>query len=717
MRARSLAAGLAVIALLLTCGCAQKEAVKTSANLAEINQQIIKGKGRPEGAVPTEGALSEPGPRVKDLSVEKDGRNPELRRLKPKRPAKKAKTKEGILLNFDNADIYEVIRVVGETLDLNYIVDPQVKGVVNIRTSKPIPRDELLAVFRKILNINGLDIISEGDHYYIYPTPNPAVQKVNGPNQIGKLRNSSKMVMQIIPLMYLSSTEGLDLINPYLSAQGLTYNLADQNMIIISDYESMVVDIVRILSYLDVSPLTDFHMRLVRVENAALYDLNDELTEILTAMRVNKKEKGSDNITILPIEQVNSLLLVSKSDFLLDNVQKWIEDLDIVPSRGQDNIFLYNVRNTVASELAELVNKTLGEEAGKTTGKKLTPGAPQVVGRPSQPAKGAERKPPSVQKLAGGPLLIADDTRNIILIRALPADYRRIVKLLERLDNLPRQVLIEVMVADVSLTDDLQYGVEWAIQDNNLTLNGNQYDQNFRSTNLNMLTDPTKLSGFTYSILSSEGDVRALLQALATDTNVTILSSPQILVLNGESATINVGNSVAIPTSQITSAESATSANQTTLATSIQYKDTGVILNVTPTINFNGIITLQVDQQVSNVGAVGVGGAPDIFNRQLKTKLAIKDGQSIMIGGLISKDNNISETGIPLLKDIPLLGWLFKSHTKTSTRNELLVMITPYVIETEDVLQQYFKTFNKKMSELRRQLGESGKGGPEVQPR
>nr|MDA8165892.1 type II secretion system secretin GspD [Desulfobacteraceae bacterium] len=731
MRARRLVAGLAAIAMLLTWGCARKtEGTRTWADLAEINEQVAKMKeARPapvEGGMPAEEEATPKGPRVKVLSAKPDGHNPLLEKISPEKAAPKEKTTEGILLNFDNADIYEVIRVIGETLNLDYIIDPRVKGVVNIRTSKPIPKSELLAVFRKLLNINGLDIVPEGDRYYIYPTANPGVQKVYSPTQVDKLGHSSKVVMQVVPLMYLSSAEALDLITPYLSEQGLTYNLADQNVLIISDFETMVADIVQILSYLDVSPLTNLSMRLVRIENTPLFDLNDDLTQILSAMHLNKGgEKGFDSITVLPLERVNSLLLISKSDYLMDNVQKWIEELDVTPAGGKDNVFFYSVRNSVASDLAQLVNNVLSEQPGQAKEKKrpTLPGGPQAQatkpGATGQTAGKTEKKPLSTVQLAGGPILIADDDRNIILIRAMPADYRRIVKLLERLDTMPRQVLIEVMVAEVTLTDKLNFGVEWALQ-NGATINGTDYSQLIRSANItttgyvNPATGLPQLQGLSYTLFTGTNDVRALINALADNTHVSILSSPQILVLNNEPASINVGNQVPIVTNTITSAESATAANQTTLASSIQYKDTGVILNVTPRINFNGIITLEVDQQVSNVGATGVAGSPEIFNRELKTKLAVKDGQSIMIGGLISKDSSVQDTGIPFLKDIPVLGYAFKSHNQNSTKTELLVMITPYVIESEDVLQQYFKTFKEKMSEMRSEL--AGKPQSKAEP-
>jgi general secretion pathway protein D len=718
MGSRKIAAGVVIVGILLTSGCARKEdAVRPMIGLAEINEQIIDERQEDplllEGVTAEEEIFAENGPRIRELPILEDGRNPFLQEAKPLTPSKRKEVQKGILLNFDDADIHEVIRVVAETLNFDFIVDPRVSGTVNIRSARPVPQAELLAVFRKILNVNGLDIIPEGSHYFIFPAPNPGVQQVYSAEQVGQLQGSPRVVMQVVPLLYLSSDEARNIIAPYLSAQGITHDLASRNTIILSDFESKVVDIVQILSFLDVSPLANFSLRLVRVENAPLFDLHNELAEILQALRVNNLERGTDNINIIPLERVNSLLLVSKSDFLLDNVSRWIEELDTIQDQGQgqDSVFFYNVRNSVASELAELVNTLLGQQARPGDRLRAATPAPVTAGERAgeraaavpRPTIITERTPVAGLQFAEGPVLIADDTRNIILLRAMPGDYRRLIKLLEKLDTLPRQVLIEVIVAEVSLTDRLEFGVEWAFKNKGLTINGTEYQQQVRSTNFANLADFRTLSGLSYSIFRSADDVRFLLNALASDTNVSILSSPQILVLNNEAASINVGDQVPIITSEVIP----TGTEGTTLTRSIQYRDTGVILNVTPRINYNGIIILEIEQQVSNarpgVPAVGVD-SPVISTRQLRTKLAVKDGQSIMMGGMIRKDTNMVDSGVPLLKNVPGLGWLFKSQTENTSKTELLVMITPYVIESEDVLQQYFMSFKEKMAELRKEL-------------
>jgi general secretion pathway protein D len=279
---------------------------------------------------------------------------------------------------------------------------------------------------------------------------------------------------------------------------------------------------------------------------------------------------------------------------------------------------------------------------------------------------------------------------------------------MERLDNLPRQVLIEVMVVEVTLNDSWQFGIEWALKNNQLKVNDSQYNQlfatNFSGVGAPVIDKFVNPVGFSYSVFRGPGDFVALLNALADQTDTTLLSSPQILVLNNEEASVNVGDQVPILTSQSVPV----TANPTDLfqTSTVQYKDTGTLLKVRPRINHDGLVILDIVQQVSSVKVNPFGGteSPVISTRELKTRLAVKNGQSIMMGGLINKDNSITQSKIPLLGDIPLLGWAFKYESHKNDRTELLVMITPYVIESDTVLDQYIKKFQEKMQGLRQEI-------------
>ncbi|MBU0675804.1 MAG: type II secretion system secretin GspD [Proteobacteria bacterium] len=749
MKLRQVLTGMVLIASLIALGgCSTtgggSETSANGFNLPEIRKGVVKPEQLPLALTKDTGESTEGGdfgetmssPPVKDLTTTVDGGNPYLKDILTEKnllavPASKAG--EGVLLNFDNADIYEVIHIITELLNISYIIDPQVKGVVNIRSGKKIPIDQLYVVFKKILNINGLDIRDEGDYRYIFPSAKPLAERVMGPGQADSLKDSPQVVIQVVPVQHIQAAEAIKLIKPYLSPQGVVESLESLNTIFVCDYESRVIDALMILSRIDQSPLTSLKVRLVRVDKAPLFDLRDELTEILTSLQVNKK--GYEGVTVVALERVNSILLISSNQELLESATDWVAELDKVPSEGRDNIYIYNVRNSVASELTSLVNELIGEKGSGDSKKKAakTITAPESkavtamtraslggVAQPTTPADlhttppatgGVQTQniePSSGLRFAGEPVLIADDSRNIILLRALPADNARLIKLLERLDNMPRQVLIEVMVAEVQLSDSWELGIEWALQDKGrLKIGGSQYNGNYISNSSQIGSDPVPQSlssaavGFTYSVLNNAGDAIGIMNAIASDNDVSILSSPQIMVLNNETATVNVGDQVPIVTTETINSSTGGSDTRT-----VQYRDTGVILSVTPKINYDGIIILDINQQVSTAVENNLSGisSPKISTRELKTKLAVRDGQTVFMGGLIENNINKVDSGIPILKDIPILGWLFKYQKDQKEKTELLVMITPYVIESEDVLGQYVKSFDGKMDELRKKL-------------
>ncbi|MBU0964758.1 MAG: type II secretion system secretin GspD [Proteobacteria bacterium] len=715
-------AALSFLLMLLSSGCAFNSRLDLPPiDMAKMNKAVSR-EDKKSAILEAEEQQEKHEPRIKikDMTPPSEGRDNFAAKIseassasttsKPQAAAGEAES-EGLLLNFDNADIFEVIQVIAGTLNLNYIIDPQVKGVVNIHSGSKIPTNQLYEIFTKILHINGLDMRSEGDYQYIYVAKKLGNERVSGPEKIAGLKDSPQFIIQVVPLAHLSSSEVLKLVEPYLSAQGSLYDLPQQNTLLVSDYESKVMDILRIIARIDISPLASVHIKLVRVDNAPIYDLRDELTEIFTALKINGKD--FEGITVVPLERVNSLLLVSNSENQVQNGVDWIKELDVVPSQDRDNIYIYNVRNSVASGLADLINQLITEEqptTQKTTGKKTTPTTQtkdqkatkttaNQKSTSSSSTSTSTGSPLSSLRFMGTPVVFGDDDRNVILIRALPGDYIRIVKLLERLDNLPRQVLVEVLVAEIQLTNELELGLEWFLTSNKYAFGTSFSAVGASTTTTNGVTSTTYPGGFSYSF--NYGDVAGFLQTLASRNNLTVLSSPQILVLNNEKASVNVGKQVPIVT---TVTENSTTVSQ--VDKTVQYKDTGVILEVTPQINYNGIILLEVSQTVSKAeeNTLSDISSPVISKRELQTKLAVKNGQAILMGGLIDRNTSTTQSGVPFLMDIPILGNLFKYQKDKEDKTELIMIITPYVIESEDVLDQYSREFADKIKQLRPEL-------------
>jgi len=273
----------------------------------------------------------------------------------------------------------------------------------------------------------------------------------------------------------------------------------------------------------------------------------------------------------------------------------------------------------------------------------------------------------------------ADDRKNMIIILSKPDVYRNLLNLFQTLDVPARQVLIEATIVELSLVDDLKYGVEWFIKS---SPKGDQYTL---GTLGNLGVDTIK--GLTYTFLGNNGKFQALISALAEANKANILSTPRLMVLDNMEATIQVGEDVPTVTGEISTVDGTTTSS-TSVSRSIQYRSTGVILKVKPTINTEGMLTLEISQEVSVIGETGVGDSPIIRIRRINTSVVAAHGQTIVLGGLMKENVSVDEKKVPLLGDIPILGHLFKSTSKTKDKTELLVLVTPTIlINSDDALK------------------------------
>ncbi|MCL4492459.1 MAG: hypothetical protein M1510_11300 [Nitrospirae bacterium] len=393
---------------------------------------------------------------------------------------------------------------------------------------------------------------------------------------------------------------------------------------------------------------------------------------------------------VLPIMEV--LLRLDGAGFVEENGIYKILPLNEIPGTTP-SIFVYPLQNSKAAHIAGLLQTIL-------SGATPPPGQPAPQRTPGGPAATTR----AGAYTAGTGFLVAPETRvladeitNSLIVLATPADYGFIEEKVKKLDTVPRQVMIEVLIAEVTLQDQLQFGLEWLISnDTKLRMDPFKRDINLggfigQNTGTLLSTDPTKgLSGFSYIATDAAGKVKALLQALASESKLNVLASPHILAADNREARIQIGDQVPIATSQATAVGTSNS-----ILTTIQYKDTGTILRVKPQINESGLVALEVAQEVSDFSPQKVLGTDQfvISKRETTTNLVAQDGQTIVIGGLIRNSANKTKSGIPLLSKIPILGYLFGSTNSTKARTELIVLLTPHVVrnqqEAADMTSEY----------------------------
>lgn len=443
-------------------------------------------------------------------------------------------------------------------------------------------------------------------------------------------------------------------------------------------------------------------------------------------------------IRVFPVERLNALVVVTPRAHLLTQVETWIRRLDRPTDTLESSLFVYPVQNGSALQMAEMLNGLFGGQtaqsgntaagvaggsaptqfnqgvattvggnagssssstnpfAGTSTGAS-TGGASGSAGLQSMAGLGGGKTSPnnksltSTSQLDGNVRVVADEKRNALLIRAPRTEYRRIEQALRELDKAPSQILIEASIVEVSLTGNLQYGVEWFVQNSLSNGREGQALLNMRDSGSIGPQQP----GFSYTIFNKAGMVRATLNALAEKSQVRLLSSPSVMVLNNHNATIQVGQQTPIKSS------TSVSTGNNLVTESITYKDTGVMLSVTPSVNAGGLISLDISQQVTDVGERdSVSGQRAFLTRQINTRVAVRSGEPIVLGGLIRENETNGRNGVPVLSNLPVVGALFGNTTNNSNRTELLVLLTPRALENDDELRAASAELRDRMRSL-----------------
>jgi len=610
-----------------------------------------------------------------------------------------------IILNFDNADLRDVINSVSSITKENFILSPGLDARVTIHSSGRIPASEVLTVFESILEVNNMALVKSGQFYKI--VPGAAVKQK--PLEIKKGKDSEAVtsedrpVTQIVPVEYVPVGELTAIFQPLISQFGSIIPNLRNNLLIINDMASNIKRILLILKEIDVDAFQNTRMFFFQPKYSDVNTIADDLTGIVSALNLGRE----GGIAILPIERINSLIIFSASPSLLESVKKWVQKLDEEVTTGQ-NIFVYPIQNVKADTIANIL-KTIytGEIVQKTT----TPSRP--VSQPGQPPQRPQITPtPATAKTEGTKVeIVTFEPTNSLVILAPPSIYKDIVDTIKKLDIYPHEVLIEVLIAEVTLTDTDKFGIQWsALQ--GVSIEG---DSSFtgRVQSSSGSSDAPSLSatapalaggvaGISY-VLFKPDRLIAMIHALASKGKVDVLSSPRLLVRNQEEASIEVGSD--IPTSSSTT-QTADTTTTSTLTQSIEYKTVGIKLKIKPSINDEKTVVLDIEQEVSDqLSNVTVGQAgytyPSFSTRKTKTSVVVPDKQTIVIGGIIKEKKDKSYQGIPLLSSIPLLGYFFRYTVDTSSKTELIIMLTPYVVATKTEADVITTEFMEKLQEVK----------------
>jgi len=622
----------------------------------------------------------------------------------------------GIGFRLENADLLQFISLIMGQLKLNYIVDPTVKGAATISTAGELRTEDLLPILESVLKMSGATAIKTGNFYRIVPlaqAPRSPLQVLSDPTG-QSLPKDDQMVMEIIPMRFVFAADMAKMLTPFLSEGGSVAVHEAANVLIMVDNSLNVKRLIEILQQFDNSAFAQQRVRLIPVHNNIASGLIPELESIFSAYALSAKNTP---LRFVPLDRINALLVAAADPSAFDEIEKWVEKLDQPAAPSGLQTFVYKVQNSEAGYLVKLLSTMRGrhrESEPTGTGRPLTRGASdtgELEQAPAQPAQRVTQPVAGTTETAGGPgqgaqteseavmeggaSIVADQRSNSIIINSTAQDYAEIVKTLTQLDVLPRQVFIEARVYEVTLTGDLEFGVEYSLQKNS----GAYRD----------LLGTLKSGALALQAGVAVGGTRELFAFLTASQNrsrVRVLSAPTVLATDSSPARIQVGSSVPVLTSQGIS--SGAIAGATSLFTNtINNVDTGVILSITPRITSTGLVNLVIDQEISTVipPAAGAGiQSPSFSKRSVVTHAVAQDGQMIALGGLMQYNATTTTNRIPLLGDIPVVGALFGTTSHITSKTELIVLLTPRIISTLPGALDATRELREKLPDLRREF-------------
>jgi len=582
---------------------------------------------------------------------------------------------EKVSLNFVNAEIEEVIRAVSHITGRNFVVDPRVKGTINIISATPVAASLAYDILLSTLRMQGFAAVEAGGVTKILPEADAKLY-VSGVNGKG---SGEKLVTRVFALKYESATQLVPVLRPLIAPNNIVVAYPNNNTLVVTDYASNLKRIEEIVNTIDQPDRSA--PEIIQVKRASAVELAQTITRLLQdgAAGVTGATDSSQRFVLLADARTNSILVRTENKEKLERVRDLIAKLDS-ETATLGNMHVVYLKNAEAVKLAQTLRAVLSGDTSATA----TAGAPASM--PGSPAGAVISAAP-----AGGGMIQADAATNALIITAPSNIYNNMRAVIDMLDVRRAQVFVEALIAEVSADKAAEFGVQWQGM-TGVDSSGNQVagGTNFQSGGKNIINlagsikagTPTLSPGLNVGIVHG-GSLGVLASAMQTDSNANILSTPNLTMLDNEEAKIVIGKNVPF----ITGSQQGTSANPNPFQT-IERKDVGLILKIKPQISEGGTVKMMIYQEVSSVDDKSTNpGGLITFKRTLDTTVLVDDGQTLVLGGLIEDKISSGESKVPLLGDIPLIGWLFRYETRTSAKTNLMIFIRPTILRTANASQ------------------------------
>ncbi len=628
---------------------------------------------------------------VEDVEIRK-GSGTFINEDKAKRKFSAVSEDGEIVLNFEGESLQSVVHtILGEVLQETFVIGPGVSGQVTFSTSKPVSRDQLMPILELLLRWNGAAMVYTEGRYHILPVS----EAVRG--HLVPVLSDQALAMgyevRVVPLAYIGAAEMVTILEPYVREGAIVRVDPGRSMLFLAGTQEELRNYQQTVDIFDVDWLAGMSVGIYPLHTVDVESITSELS---TIFGTDADSPLAGMFRFVPLERLASIMVITPQEAYLEKARVWIETLDRGATGSGTQLYVYRVKNLEAQVLANYLSTLFGGQATSSNRQQssrgtLAPGLQEAQqsslgnfnsNRQSANTRGVQgdRGTGNIMQTDEGEIRITSVLEtNSLLIQATQAQYSSIQAAIERIDQEPLQVLIESQVLDVTLNEQLDFGVNWFLTNNPDLIPdnaGNPYGRYIDTMEFGGSTN--FFTTISNPVSAGAAFVQATITALDSVTDIRSLASPSLLVRNNATATITVGEQVPVQSSSISTGNS-------NVISSAQYVSTGVTLTVTPRINPGGLVYMDISQEVSRPGArdpdVSTSGNPPISNKSVTSQVAVKSGETIFLGGLITEQSDKGRTGVPYLNRIPWLGRLFGSTTTSTFRSETIVMITPTVIE------------------------------------
>jgi len=596
-------------------------------------------------------------------------------------------------LNFDEADLGEVAKVIlSDILGENYLLSPKVAGKVTLQTSQPLSRAELLPTLDMLLDINNAAMVYQNGVYQIKLKADAIQSGAFSTYNKYKKQIPAGYQVKVVPIKNVAVEELAEIIKPLMQQKSILHVDSSRNIMLLAGTASELARAMEMVNAFDIDVMKGRSFGLFPLQNVDASKIIEELEQVFQ----QKSGAGQGFFQFMAIERLNSILAITQQSKYLQDIERWVFRLDKANTTAGGGVIVYRVQHVDAVALAATLNDIFsgGDNKSRPTSVAAGRKTVQVTNKDKKQKKITKTLASTSLSDLGDVKIIADEINNALIIMATAQDYTVVQSVIKQLDVMPLQVLIDATIVDVTLTDNLEYGIKWALSHNN--------GKNAASSNGGtMLFDAAKKAavtsltgGFGYAFVSD--DVSAVLEAEATKNNINIISSPSLMVLNNQEASIQVGEERSLRTSESTNTSGGV--DNSVVTSTIQQRKTGVKVTVTPRVNANGLVIMEIEQSIENFGDGETNNNPDILTREIKSSVAVQSGETIVLGGLINEQNDHKKSGIPFLHELPLIGPLFGNTTKTKRKTELVILITPRVVKSRLDASLVTDEFRRKLS-------------------